>query len=275
MSIRLPLRLRTSAAACLIVVFAIYLTAMPALATDKPAFGTISVFAPVPAAPGFPEGVAVHGDSVFVSGPARFGTAGTGPSTITVYNRKTGELDQIITVQGEFLAFEHALSNIAIDGQGRIYALSTQLGLLQFTKQGQGYVQSAYGAPLPDIPPVGPAPDFPPIPNDVVFDDAGNAYVTDSLQATIFRYAPGGGAPTIWLQDPAFNGSGFIPFGPNGIRLDPARQNLYMVSTTSPTNPAVGTIYRIPLNNPSAFQPFFTYNFFEGPDQLAFASDGT
>lgn len=36
----------------------------------KPAFGTISKFASVPAVPGFPEGVAIHGNFVFVSGPA-------------------------------------------------------------------------------------------------------------------------------------------------------------------------------------------------------------
>ena len=275
MSTRFHQRIRTLAAISLIAVFSLFLASAPGLAMAEPAFGTISLFAPVPAVPGFPEGVAVHGNSVFVSGPARFGTAGTGPSTITVYDRKTGALDQIITVQGEALAFEHALSNIAIDGEGRVYALSTQLGLLRFTKQGQSYVQSPYGAPLPDIPPVAPGPDFPPIPNDVVFDDAGNAYVTDSLQATIFRYGPGGGIPTIWFQSPAFAGSGPIPFGPNGVRLDPARQNLYMVATTSPTNPAIGTIYRLPLNNPAGFQPFFQYTFGEGPDQLAFANDGT
>src|SRR5262245_7007616 len=236
-STRLHQKVRNCAAVCLIAVFSIYLTAAPVLATAAPAFGTITTFASVPAAPGFPEGVAVHGNSVFVSGPARFGTAGTGPSAIQVYDRKTGALEQTIVVQGEALAFEHALSNIAIDGQGRVYALSTQLGLIRFTKQGQTYVQSAYGAPLPDIPPLAPGPDFPPIPNDVVFDDAGNAYVTDSLQATIFRYGPGGGAPSIWFQSADFIGSGFIPFGPNGVRLDPQRQNLYMVATTSPTNP--------------------------------------
>jgi sugar lactone lactonase YvrE len=259
-------------------VFGAYLTTAPIRANAKPAFGAITTFASVPAVPGFPEGVAVHGNSVFVSGPARFGTAGTGPSTINVYNRKTGQLEQTIVVQGEALAFEHALSNLAIDSQGRIYVLSTQLGLIRFTKQGQSYVQSAYGAPLPDIPPLAPGPDFPPIPNDVVFNDDGNAYVTDSLQATIFRYAPGGGVPTIWFQSPAFIGSGFIPFGPNGIRLDPQRQFVYMVATTSPTNPAVGTIYRLPLvNSPSAgsLQTFYQYVGNEGPDQLAFASDGT
>jgi sugar lactone lactonase YvrE len=224
--------------------------------------------------PGFPEGVAVYGNSVFVSGPARFGTAGTGPSTINVYNRKTGQLKQTIVVQGEALAFEHVLANIAIDGQGRIYALSTQLGLIRFTKVGQSYQQEAYGDPLPDL---NPTDFFPPIPNDVVLDDDGNAYVTDSLQSTIFRYPPGGGDPTVWFQSPLFFGSGPIPFGTNGIRFGPEREHVYVAVTTSPTNPAIGTIYRLPLvNSPSAgdLETFHVYAAAEGPDQLAIAADG-
>lgn len=277
MSFRHRKQIRSFAAVCIMAAFTLSLTTASSLAKINPPFGTITKFATVPALPGFPEGVAVNGNSVFVSGPARFGTSGTGPSTITVYNRKNGQLQQTIVVQGEALAFEHALSNIAIDAQGRIYALSTQLGLIRFTKQGQTYVQSAYGAPLPDIPPPAPGPDFPPIPNDVVFDDEGHAYVTDSLQGTIFRYAPGGGAPTIWFQSPLFLGSGPIPFGTNGIRLDPEREHVYVVVTTSPTNPAVGTIYRLPLvNSPSAgdLETFHVYGMGEGPDQLAFAADG-
>ncbi|HWN11183.1 MAG TPA: hypothetical protein VNO50_18235 [Pyrinomonadaceae bacterium] len=274
MSFRLRNKIGKYAAVCALAAVALSLTTVTSWAKVKPPFGTITTFAPVPAVPGFPEGVAVHGNSVFVSGPARFGTAGTGPSAIQVYNRKTGQLQQTIVVQGEALAFEHALSNIAIDGQGRIYALSTQLGLIRFTKQGQTWVQSAYGAPLPDL---NPMDFFPPIPNDVVFDDDGNAYVTDSLQGTIFRYAPGGGTPTIWFQSPLFFGSGPIPFGTNGIRLDPEREHVYVVVTTSPTDPSIGTIYRLPLvNSPSAgdLETFHVYAAGEGPDQIAFAADG-
>ncbi len=246
----------------------------------------IETFASVSAVPGFPEGIAVHGNRVFVSGPARFGTAGTGPSAIQVYDRKTGALDATIYVAGEALAFEHALSNIAVDGDGRIYALSTQLGLIRFTKHGGGYVQEAYGAPLPDLPTCTAAPggacsptfvDLPPIPNDVVFDANGFAYVTDSLQATIFRYAPGGGAPEIWFQSPLFEGGGPIPFGTNGIRLDPARQFVYVAVSTSAAAPNVGTIYRLPLvdaPNPADLVVFHVYAAFELPDQLAFGADG-
>lgn len=249
--------------------------------------GDIETFAGVPPVPGFPEGVAVHGDHVFVSGPARFGTAGTGPSAVQIYDRKTGALDFTIVVAGEALAFEHALSNIAIDGDGRIYALSTQLGLIRFTKQGGGYVQATYGAPLPDLPTCTVAApgsncsptviDFPPIPNDVVFDAAGFAYVTDSLQATIFRYPPGGGAPEIWFQSPLFEGGGFIPFGPNGIRLDPTRAHVYVVVSTSLANPNLGTIYRLPLVDapaPADLEVFYQYAAGEVPDQLAFGADG-
>ena len=260
---------------------------MLAVAAVVPAFagqiGGIDLFAGVPLDPGFPEGVLVHGNSVFVSGPARFGTAGTGPSAIQVYNRKSGALTQTIYVSGESLAAEHALSNIAVDGAGRIYALSTQLGLIRFVKQGQGYVQQSYGDPVPDLPvcpgtPCAPTTyDAPPIVNDVAFDSDGYAYVTDSLQATIWRYAPGGGAPQIWFQSPLLEGGGFIPFGPNGLRVSPDGASIYFVSSTSLTNPAAGTIYRLPrVDQPAQadLDVFHVYTTSELPDQLAFGARG-
>jgi len=51
--------------------------------------------------------------------------------------------------------------------------------------------------------------------------------VTDSLQATIFRYAPGGGATEIWFQGALLEGGGPTPFGTNGSRLDPTRAYVY------------------------------------------------
>ncbi len=276
MPLRVDRAVFKAGALCALGALALHLTANAGWADKKPAFGTITQFAPVPAVPGFPEGVAIHGNSVFVSGPARFGTGGTGPSAIHVYNRKTGALTQTIVVSGETLAFEHAVSNVAVDGAGRVYALSTQLGLIRFTKQGQAYVQEAYGAPVPDLPPLA-GPDFPPIVNDIVFDDGGNAYVTDSLQATIFRYGPGGGVPQVWFQSPLFVGGGFFPFGPNGIRLDPNRGYVYLAVSTSASNPALGTIYRLPLvDNPQPGDLEVVHNYAagEGPDQLAFATDG-
>lgn len=249
--------------------------------------GQITPLASVPAAPGFPEGVVVYGNRMFVSGAATFGTAGKGPSAVQVFDRKTGAHITTINAAGEALAFEHALSNIAVDGEGRIYALSTQLGLLRFTRQGQSYTQATYGTPLPDLPrcaAVAPGTacsptqvDFPPIGNDIVFDGDGYAYVTDSFQATIFRYAPGGGAPQIWFQSPLFEGGGFFPFGTNGIRLDPEREHVYIAVSTYAGAPNVGTIYRLPLvAAPTAaqLQVFHEYTASEVPDQLAFDNNG-
>ena len=273
-------RLRT--AAVLVVVIVIGLAgSLLAQASD---IGDIDVLALVPATPGFPEGVVAHGSSVFVSGPARFGTAGAGPSAIQVFDRRTGAFKQTILVAGENLAFEHALSNMAWGGAGRLFALSTQLGLIYFTKQGLDYTQANYGDPVPDLPicpfngPCSPtAFDMPPIVNDVVFDPQGYAYVTDSLQATIWRYAPGGGAPQIWFQGAQFEGGGPIPFGANGIRLNRERTHVYVAISTSAANPAQGTIYRLPLvDQPTEadLTVFHTYSAGELPDQLAFDSNG-
>ena len=119
---------------------------------------------------------------------------------------------------------------MAVDASGRIYALSTQLGLIRFRKQGHGYIQQSYGAPVPDLPncvdvapgtPCAPSTQPlqpPPIVNDIAFDNPGNAYVTDLRQATIWRYPAGGGAPHIRFQDAQLEGGGYFPLGPNGIR---------------------------------------------------------
>jgi sugar lactone lactonase YvrE len=249
--------------------------------------GQITPLASVPAAPGFPEGVAIYGSHIYVSGAATFGTAGKGPSAVQVFDRKTGAFVTTIRVAGENLAFEHALSNITVDSDGRIYALSTQLGLLRFTKQELGYTQETYGTLIPDLPrcaDVAPGTacsptqvDFPPIGNDIVFDADGYAYVTDSFQATVFRYAPGGGTPQIWFQSPLFEGGGFFPFGTNGIRLDPQREHIYIVVSTYAGAPNVGTIYRLPLvAAPTAadLEVFYAYTASEVPDQLAFDNQG-
>ncbi len=272
-------RFVTGLMTCMMMAFIVPF-AMQANAFDenKLVFGTITKFASVPASPGFPEGVAVDGNSVFVSGPARFGTAGTGPSAIQVYDRKTGAFQQTIVVSGEALAFEHALSNIAFDHNGRIYALSTQLGLIRFTKHAHTYQQESFGAPLPNLPPVSANyPDLPPIVNDIVFDDDGYAYVTDSLQATIFRYNPEGGTPHVWFQSPLLEGGGPFPFGPNGIRLDPEREHVVFAVSTSSTNPGLGTIYQLPLvSHPQAADLEVVHSYVAGelPDQLAFGEAG-
>src|SRR5687767_4116143 len=88
---------------------------LPAVSADSKArpHGDAKVLATFRTPPGFPEGIAVRGNKVYVSGPARFGTAGTGPSTVVAFNRDTGALEATYTTQGEAFEFEHANSCIA------------------------------------------------------------------------------------------------------------------------------------------------------------------
>lgn len=141
------------------------------------------------------------------------------------------------------------------------------------------YVQSAFGNPLPDLPALSPMFfDFPPLPNDVVFDELGFLYVTDSLQATIFRYSPLGGEPGIWFQSELLMGGESFPFGTNGIRIDPSRHWVYFASTTSFLDPNLGRIYRLPLvNHPknTDLEVVHEYTHGEAPDQLAFGEHGS
>jgi sugar lactone lactonase YvrE len=248
-----------------------------------------SVLSPLPAAPGYPEGILVDHGRVFVAGPARFGTAGTGPSTISMFQDVTGIPLGTITIQGEDLTQEHALSCIAVDAKGRVYALSTQLGVLRLRRSGASWVQEVYADPLPDLPPCGGAPDGscsptptdePPLVNDIAFDEDGHAYVTDSTQATIWRIAPGGGVPEPWFQNAALGGFPFVPslvVGVNGVRISPDGASVYVSVTFSVDNPSVGRIFALPrIAAPAAKDLALVHEYpsFEGPDGFAFGAGG-
>lgn len=251
------------------------------------AFGSGQLFSGF--APGFPEGIVVDHGRAFVSGPAVFGTAGKGPSQIEIHNSTTGASLGVITLAGEVLAQEHALSCITTDHDGALYVLSTQLGVVRFEQQYAGgpWKQDVYAPPLPDLHPCsGAAPgvacspttfDLPPLSNDLAFAADGDLYITDSFQATIFRVPAGGGVPQIWFQSAALE-SPPGQIGTNGIRVSPSGHHLlFTVTAELSTNGATGKLYKLPLVDApqqSDLKVMHSYTQGEAPDGIAYGAYG-
>ena len=84
-------------------------------------------------------------------------------------------------------------------------------------------------------------------PNGLAFDAAGNVYISDSFQATIWRTPPGGGVPVAWVTDVDLLGTtGVPPFGANGMAFNRNASALFVANTGN------DTIVRIPLNGAGA-----------------------
>lgn len=263
-----------AAARALLVAVAI---ALAPATSGAQALGDTQVLAPIPA-PGFPEGIAVKGHTAYVSTPSRSGTAGEGPSEIIAFDTRTGQLVREYAIQNEDLSLDHSLNGIAFARGNDLCVLSPRLGIIRINvKSG---AQDVYAAPLPDLPLCSQVPpgtdcsptsaDSAPLPNDIVFDRAGNAYVTDSYQATIFRVPRGGGQPQIWFQDARLDGV----VGANGIRVSPDRQRI--VFTVTFTFQGTGAVYSLPLApapGPADLALLHQYAT-EGPDDIAFGRSG-
>jgi sugar lactone lactonase YvrE len=75
-----------------------------------------------------------------------------------------------------------------------------------------------------------------PAPNAMVFDGAGNLYVSDSFQGAIYRIdnaaaCAGSCTPVVISHDPLLATAGFPPFGANGLALDAAGASLFIANT--------------------------------------------
>lgn len=269
----------------------IFLLSLPALASDEDEtcgeLGDSSLFAampddgpsPQPTGRTYPEGVAVVKDIVAVSGPATFGTAGNGsPSQLTLFDRESGELLAEIPVVGEDLAYEHALSELAAH-KGRVFAPSTQLGLLAWDlkRDGAAAAQESVSTPFcsvtfgfpcvtpTDLCPADLRPGLPPLPNGVTVGKDGVAYITDSLQGVVWRVdtkaAPA--APEPVVCSPLLQGAGsegLTMFGANGVAV--VEEDLYVgVTFAAPDASGVfsSAVYRVSLAESA--EPELVYSF--------------
>ncbi len=259
-----------------VVVVLLSFGAHPVSAADRP-IGDSRVFATVPAVPGFPEGIAIKGNRVYVTAPANFGIFTT--SVVLAYNRKNGHLEKTfpVTLQDPNPAVMKALSPGNFGPDGRLYAPEPFMGVVIAFDLDKDNTQSIYAGPFPSS---GPGTS---LLNELVFDKDGNLYVTDSFQATIFRVPPGGGTPEVWFTDPRLAGDPDVPFGVNGIRIDKKLGVVY-VSVTAENGTMDGVIYRLPLvDHPTAadLHELHRYPFpdpapgaLPGPDGIALSKSG-
>ena len=232
----------------------------------QPAEGDSQVFAKVPA-PGYPEGVAIRGNRVYVSGPATFGF--NVPPVVWEYDIANGKLlnEYPVTINNPYAGMR-GLSCITFGPDGKLYAIEPFVGIIRMELD-QANTQSVY-APFP------PPPDTGALPNDLAFDDLGYLYVTDSFLGLIYRINPGGGHPIVWFQDPQLMGA---PFGVNGIRIDKKDKLMYLAVTLRAD--ATGAILRLPLVNTPVATDLQTFHVYgptkmgpQGPDGIAFGKNG-
>lgn len=114
-------------------------------------------------------------------------------------------------------------------------------------------------------------------PNALAFDAAGNVYISDSFQATIWRTDAGGNGLVAWVQDPLLAVQGdpdpqvgtqdFPPFGANGLAFNHDGSALFVANTAS------DRVIRIPVIGGNPGKPGTFVNSINGADGLIVDDD--
>lgn len=99
--------------------------------------------------------------------------------------------------------------------------------------------------------------------NDLVLDNAGNKYITDSYSPVVYRVDAGGKA-TVFAQSPLL---GSIDVGLNGIVW--SNKGFLIVANSSQ-----GQLYKIDINNPTSISVIHQTTFFPGADGLLWDTKG-
>lgn len=218
-------------------------------------------FATLPPGTAHPEGITVDSRGNFYV--ADFDVSGnTSVGTIVVFNHNGRLLRTLQVNEGSTLllgiAFNPATGDLLVCDLGKSQVLKVD-------------PQSGAASVFASIPGSGG-------PNALAFDAAGNVYVSDSFQATIWRTPKTGGAPAAWVVDPLLaipgdpaNGTqDFPPFGANGLAFNGNASALFVANTST------DRVIRIPLpSGPSGTpgKPEVFVNSINGADGLVIDGD--
>jgi sugar lactone lactonase YvrE len=105
--------------------------------------------------------------------------------------------------------------------------------------------------------------------NALTFDKAGNVYVSDSFQATIWTcdVLCASQVGTAWVTDPLLGTTGVPPFGANGVEFNSSFTTMFVANTGN------DTIVQIPFNDGSPGKPTVFVNSINGADGIAIDKD--
>src|ERR1700674_3994969 len=231
----------------------------PALASESthPAIGDTTVFATAPF-PGHLFGVAVDHSRIYIStsrgdffaSPTTGGQLNSAGERVFTYDKAGHLVDTtyIATMPNS----DMGLFGLALDGN------PTPTHKLYVADMNGGILGLALGrdAPAPEVfaqapPPFSGLGWHASMWNDLVFDKAGNLFMTDD-KPRLWKVTPDGQA-SIWFTDSRLLGLFGIAGGPLGARIDPTGKFLYFTITITAPFPGDALVYRLPLvDHPSA-----------------------
>lgn len=246
----------------------------------------VRVLAHVPA-PGYPANTLITPDGTIWVGSFMGATDdNSGAPSELFHFSGSGTLLASYPVRGQTPGKAHGIQAAEYDAQGRLYLLDQNPARVVRFDPATGR-QETY-ATFADVPTCQAAQrpadcsnaivDSTPEPDYAAWLPDGSMLVTDYTQDLVWRVPPGGGAASVWLNDPHLDGE---IFGPAGIVLMPDHRSLLISAsaggvTTSPT-PTNGKLYRLtidPAGNPGRLTQVWQSGVAEGPDGFAVARSG-
>ena len=188
--------------------------------------GSVQSFASLPPGAPNPEGITAdrHGN-IYVTGFGPTTPQGaTGPGYVFVF----GQNGKLLRTLRPAIS-SNALLGIAVHPDGDL--LVVDFGQSQVLRVDPRNGNASVFMTVP--PPVPPATQHGL--NDITLDRAGNVYVSDSFEGTIFTTGPAGGLATPWKRDPLLTTTGFPPFGANGLQFNSDESALFVANTGNDT----------------------------------------
>lgn len=196
------------------------LLALAALPAAAPAWdrGSVEKFAVLPAGTAHPEGLTVdRSGNVWVTDFDI--TKAAGPGDVIAF-KPNGQLLRHLKPTGS--------SNLLLGID--FHPITHQLLVIDFGNKKVLRVDPVSGAAW-DFATLSPADAAGAGLNALTFDAAGNVYVSDSFQGTIWRTGMGGGVMTAWAHDAKLTTGGVPPFGANGLAFNRAGTLLFVANT--------------------------------------------